>query len=211
MTGDPMNEHTDERGRTRRGRLILALIALSFVIPLLVAAWMQRVALREGVWGGTNHGELIQPPFPLRHFLLPSYQGAVFTLDDFKGEWTLLYVAPSVGECGEECARMLYYMRQVRLALNKDMQRVRRVLLAAPESPWLDGIAQEYEGMHIVFDIDGLTSLRRQLAEAAQGGTKDGIYLIDPLGNAMMVFAPQTDPRDILKDLKKLLRISKVG
>lgn len=206
-----MNENADERGRTRRGRLILVLITLVFVIPLLVAAWMQRVALQDGVWGGTNHGELIQPPFPLRDFLLPSYDGAVFTLGDLKGKWTMLYVAPAVEECSEECRRMLYYMRQVRLALNKDTQRVQRVLLAAPESPWLDEVAREYEGTRIVFDIGGPTSPRQQLVEATQGRLKAGIYLVDPLGNAMMVFAPETDPRDILKDLKKLLRISKVG
>lgn len=205
-----MTEHTGERSRTRRGRLILALIALSFVIPLLVAAWMQRVALREGVWGGTNHGALIQPPLALGNFLLPSYQGSVFTLDDLKGGWTLLYAAPSAAECDAQCGQMLYYMRQVRLALGRDMSRVQRVLVAPFDAVWLDEAAREYEGTHIVFDIGGPTSLREQLATPS-APMRPGIYLIDPLGNAMMVFAPETDPRDILKDLKKLLKISKVG
>jgi hypothetical protein len=93
------------------------------------------------------------------------------------------------------------------------MERVQRVLLAAPEAPWLQELASEYEGMHIVLDIGGPNSIVRQLAAAAPGfeAAHAGIYLVDPLGNAMMVYAPETDPRDILKDLKKLLRVSKVG
>jgi cytochrome oxidase Cu insertion factor (SCO1/SenC/PrrC family) len=195
----------DEQQRKKRGRMTLVFIALAFIVPVLVAAWMQRVALREGVWDSTNHGTLIEPPLALRDFLLPTYTGSVFTLAELKGKWTMLYVAPSPVECDAACKQAVYHMRQIRLALNKDMPRIQRVLLAAPESVWMEEIAAEYEGMHIVFDIGGSNSLWQQLEPLP------GIYLIDPLGNVMMVFAPATDPRDILKDIKKLLRISKVG
>lgn len=203
--------NTDELKKIKRGRLILVLIALVFVIPLLVAVWMHRIALQEGVWGSSNHGTLIQPPLALKDFLLPTYEGSVFTLGDLKGKWTLLYSAPSPIECDAQCKQMLYYMRQVRLALNKDMSRVQRVMLATPETVWLEDIAKEYEDMHIVFDIGGSTSLLQQLGAASADPAQAGIYLIDPLGNAMMVFPPATDPRDMLKDIKKLLRISKIG
>jgi hypothetical protein len=195
-----------EQGK-KRGRLILVLIALVFVVPLLIAAWMQRVAMDEGVWGGTQHGLLIEPPLALRDFLLPTYQGSVFTLAEFKGKWTMLYIAATPTECAAECRQAVYHMRQIRLALGKDMNRVQRVLLVTPESiAWLDEIAKEYEGMHIVLDVGAMDSLLQQLEPV-----RPGIYLLDPLANAMMIYTLGTDPRDILKDLKKLLRNSKVG
>ncbi|HEX5055552.1 MAG TPA: hypothetical protein VFX02_03555 [Gammaproteobacteria bacterium] len=187
----------------KRGRLVLVLIALIFLVPLLAAVWLQRVVSREGVWGTTNHGTLIQPPLALKDFRLPSLEGPEFTLDKLRGKWTLLYVAPSVAECDQQCLQMVYYMRQIRLSLNQDMTRVQRVLLAAPEAAWLPNIAKEYEGMHILYDTGSPASLREQL-----NPVQPGIYMIDPMANAMMIFPPDTDPRDILKDIKRLLKIS---
>ncbi len=201
----------DERARrVKRGRLTLALIALAFIAPLLVAAWMQRIAFREGVWHSTNHGTLIQPPLALADFQLPTHAGSVFMLANLKGKWTLLYSAPSASECAEPCRKAIYHMRQIRLALGREMERVQRVLLAAPESVWLGELAAEYAGMDIVLDAGSPGALLQQLMQQS-ATVRDGLYLIDPLGNVMMAYAPETDPRDILKDLKKLLRNSKVG
>src|SRR5262245_44933529 len=126
--------NTDPAEQKKRGRLTLVLIALVFIVPLLIAAWMQRVAFEEGVWGGTQHGVLIEPPLALRDFVLLTYQASVFTLAELEGKWTMLYMAGSPAECAAECRQAVYYMRQIRLALGKDMNRVQRVLLVAPES-----------------------------------------------------------------------------
>ena len=48
-----------------------------------------------------------------------------------------------------------------------------------------------------------------QLAEL-ESGTYDAV-LIDPLGNLMMVVPLDLDPRLLLKDLKKLLKLSRIG
>jgi cytochrome oxidase Cu insertion factor (SCO1/SenC/PrrC family) len=37
------------------------------------------------------------------------------------------------------------------------------------------------------------------------------IYIIDPRGNLMMSYAPNVNPKDVYKDLKKLLRGSRIG
>ncbi|HEY3486896.1 MAG TPA: hypothetical protein VGL10_02415 [Gammaproteobacteria bacterium] len=190
----------------KNGKLVLILIALAFIAPLLVAAWMLHIAQRDGVWHSTNHGTLIQPPRVLRDFLLPTYQSSVFTLANIKGKWSMLYIPSSPLECDAMCKQAIYHMRQIRLALGREMPRVQRVLLVGPESVWIEEIAAEYPDMHIVFDFGGANSLQQQLVPL-----QPGIYVLDPLGNAMMVFPPATDPRDILKDLKKMLRISKVG
>ena len=41
--------------------------------------------------------------------------------------------------------------------------------------------------------------------------TSDRIYLIDPLGNLMMSYAPDSNPKGMLQDLKRLLGLSQVG
>lgn len=37
------------------------------------------------------------------------------------------------------------------------------------------------------------------------------IYIIDPLGNLMMSYAPGAPPKGLLEDLKKLLKLSRIG
>jgi len=36
-------------------------------------------------------------------------------------------------------------------------------------------------------------------------------YIIDPLGNLMMYYPPGGDPKDMLKDLLRLLKVSQIG
>jgi cytochrome oxidase Cu insertion factor (SCO1/SenC/PrrC family) len=47
-------------------------------------------------------------------------------------------------------------------------------------------------------------------AEATVPGSA-AIWLVDPLGNVVLKFDPAVNPTLILNDLKKLLKLSKVG
>jgi hypothetical protein len=38
-----------------------------------------------------------------------------------------------------------------------------------------------------------------------------GIYLFDPLANLVMYFPPDLDPRDMVDDIKHLLKLSRIG
>ena len=38
-----------------------------------------------------------------------------------------------------------------------------------------------------------------------------GYYLIDPLGNLVMYFRPDMNPSDMVDDIKRLLRLSRIG
>ena len=51
-----------------------------------------------------------------------------------------------------------------------------------------------------VFDID-----ERLALEAGR------IYLVDPLGNLMMSYQPEDEPRGMIKDLERLLKYSGLG
>ena len=119
----------------------------------------------------------------------------------WKGRWTLLYVP--AGACADDCPRMGYVMRQLRLAQGKNIDRVQRVLvLGGDDDARRRQLAEHYPGMVLLAPAAG------PRAGLPQGGR---LYLVDPLGNLMMQYAPDSEPRGIIKDLERLLRISYVG
>ena len=48
---------------------------------------------------------------------------------------------------------------------------------------------------------------RKRPAELHAGGC----YLIDPLGNLVMYFPPGLDPKELVGDIKHLLKLSHIG
>jgi cytochrome oxidase Cu insertion factor (SCO1/SenC/PrrC family) len=205
--------------RRQRGfvnsRQALVLLALLFLMPVLVSYLMHLSA--EHGWrpaGTTNKGSLIQPPLPLT---LPaglvSATGEPVSQDFLGGKWTLVYIDDAA--CGEKCRNRLYQMRQVRLAQGENLRRVQRLFLVtgASDSTDLSTILADYPEMAAarlspdqaaaiapMFSVEGISM---------QGA--DNIYLVDPLGNLMMYYPPDIDPRGMIQDLQRLLKYSHIG
>ncbi len=204
-----------QAGHDRRQRRLLVGIALLFFAPLAVSFYLYygRDNWRPG--GRVNRGDLIDPARPLPEIPLPiaATSGAASrTSPDFlRRKWTLLYWG--TGGCDERCRVRLYDMRQVRLALNRDMTRVQRVFVA-------EGVCCDFD--YLNSQHPDLVTLR-DTAEAARllavfpaidgvaPRNADRIYLIDPLGNLMMSYAPTAKPKGMLEDIKRLLGLSSVG
>ena len=55
--------------------------------------------------------------------------------------------------------------------------------------------------------------MRKHNVSIARPGTtaEEHIYLIDPLGNLMMRFPSNPDPKLMIKDLTRLLKASQIG
>ena len=109
--------------------------------------------------------------------------------------------------CDADCERKHYFMRQVRKSQGKDQYRVERLWLltdaAAPSSDLLEAIS----GTRI--ERAASRSLAGQFP--GQGALTDHIYVVDPLGNLMMRFPRDPDPRQVIKDLQRLLKTSRIG
>jgi hypothetical protein len=45
----------------------------------------------------------------------------------------------------------------------------------------------------------------------AQQSQSEHIYIVEPLGNVMLRFPVDPDPKGIMKDLKQLLKASQIG
>jgi hypothetical protein len=191
----------DTEARRRSGRL------KAFFILLVCAAPTIAAYLAYYVWqpeGRTNYGELIEPR-PVAEAAFAAADGRAIKLADLKGKWLLLQFDDAA--CGEACARKLFNMRQARLAQGREMDRIERVWVV------LDAGATNPEVAKLIDDAQVLRA--RDSGVMAQfpapESVRDHIYVVDPLGNLMLRFPRDADPRKMMKDLSRLLKASRVG
>lgn len=192
---------------TRRiGRwTLVGLFALFFAPLLLATAWY---AFAPGYAPPSrSSGTLVEPARPLEPFRLESADGDTLTLDELRGQWYLVQFVR--GQCGEACRERLYETRQVRDALGEDRSRVRRLLVAGAgrATPGVGELLEEHPRLTVV-QGDGRGDFGRQFPADRDEAT---VFLVDPLGNLMMRFAPGLPPGDMLDDLEKLLKLSRIG
>jgi cytochrome oxidase Cu insertion factor (SCO1/SenC/PrrC family) len=185
---------------TRRSRaslwLILALTAAPVAVSyLLYYFWAPARTV--------NYGELIEPR-QLPDVPLALADGSPFRLSQLKGKWVLVSV--DSGRCDAVCDRTLLYMRQLRLTQGKEMERVERAWLIPDDFAPRAEAAAAYEGTWQVRASEALVKLF-----PAHDGPSGHIYVIDPLGNLMMRFPRDPDPRHMIRDLQRLLKASRVG
>ena len=195
-----MTEQITEQAR--RGRKQLLLLATVFLGPLVLAV----VIYYGGGWrpaGSTEHGELLLPPVKLPDTALPAVAGAEPGI--LRRKWSLIMHAAD--GCAADCQAMLYQTRQVRKALSKERDRTQRVLLMA--GPF-DRATLELQHPDLII-ITPDAPVATELAAALGSNAADFIYLADPLGNLMMRFPRATPMRAMHTDLKKLLKLSRIG
>lgn len=195
----PLPQRVDEQ--RRRGRRV-ALVIFAFCAVPAVAAWFAYF-----VWqpkSRTNYGELIEPRL-LSDPLLSGLDGRPFRLSQLHGKWVLLQI--DSGKCDELCRKKLVYMRQARLAQGKNAERVERLWLiddsAVPDSSLL----HDHPGLRVARAPRGAFALELPAAESAAAH----IYVVDPRGNLMLRFPRDADARGMLRDLSRLLAVSRVG
>jgi len=198
----------------RRQRRLLIGLALLFFAPLGVSFYLYYGPAGWRPGNRVNHGDLIDPPRPLPDLTLPIAPGAAGAGKPgmvLKGKWTLLYVG--AGSCTELCRSQLYETRQVRTALNRDMDRVQRVFVALGECCDWQFLDAQHPDLVTVSATDAAAPLLGSLPafNGIAPAAAERIYLIDPLGNLMMSYAPSAPPKGLLTDLKRLLGLSHVG
>lgn len=189
------------RQKDPAGRVQLFLISLAFFGPLILATWLYFSGGGFRPEGKTNHGQLLEPIVSLADALPDS---AIHAHNE--GHWLLVYV--NDGVCEEACNYALLTLRQSRLMLGKDMDRLVRVFLHGETAPDTVFIAGQHAGLITLTDsrLSGLFENKRP-AELAAGG----FFLVDPLGNLVMYFRPDIDPGDMVEDIEHLLELSRIG
>ena len=180
-------------------------------LSLLMAIMIAPIALSYMLfyWGApstsVNYGELLKVEQALPNIGLHKTDGEAFNIGQLRGKWVMLAV--DSGECGELCREQLYYMRQVRLMQNKKMERIERVWLIDDNKTPANGIKEDFKGT-IFINAQKSKLLKEIPAKISQ---RDHIYIIDPIGNLMMRFPKNIDPAKMAKDIKRLLKVSRIG
>jgi len=202
---------TERSTQDRRQGRLLVVLALLFFAPLGVAFYLY---YGHGAWhpgGRVNVGELVEPARPLPSLALPLLGSGNTDPNFLKHKWTLLYVG--FGPCAEDCRTRLYDTRQVRLALDRDMNRVQRVFIAGGDCCDAQFLHEQHPDLITIRASEAAAPLLALLP--GQGSVNPThaprLYLIDPLGNLMMSYAADTKAKGILEDMKRLLRLSSIG
>ena len=200
-----------EEGNNKKNKMIIVLVIVAFTSPLLLSWFIFNHTDFLEMRGTSNHGELIVPP---RHIDDLSLIDPLKSdrKESLHGKWSMVYVTEV---CDKLCMGNVYRMRQIHIAMDKHSLRVQKVLfLTRQNTNELTEMLLDFAGQQVIntdlIDTNALIEKFR-LTKSDNPLLAGRIYIIDPLGNLMMSFQPEANPRDIMKDLNKLLRASRIG
>ncbi len=192
-------------------RFAIVLVVIAFITPPVLAWYVFNYTDFLEMRGTSNKGTLIEP---VRHLddlaLIDPLNNE--RKDSLYGKWNLVYVTDV---CGKSCMDNVYLMRQIHVSMDKFSLRVQKVLLLTNQaSSELKVMLADFKGQQIInTDLINVNELlnKFRLNDDKDPLKANRIYIIDPLGNLMMSYEANVNPRDIYKDLKKLLRGSHIG
>ena len=116
------------------------------------------------------------------------------------GKWLFATYASK----GAELEDALYLMRQLNVALNRDINKLKRVVFFQDRETLANKLI-DYPRTQAIIDSEG--KLFEKLLETSNEEffLEQKIFIIDPYGRAVMFFPVSMDPKLILKDLKVLI------
>ncbi|PLW70856.1 hypothetical protein [Pseudohalioglobus lutimaris] len=212
--------------QARNNRLVLLTIAGIPLTMILAATWLWYFVINGeldlvGAIGTANSGQLVQPPRQLDDVAMTEDTGAAIRYQDLPRKWWLL-IANEGPVCDQACEHNLYLTRQIHVAMGKGFNRIGRLYLSetvagdtqlgvtelsdqlpAPPS-FEDLLATEHRGTIALALAEG--SYRSLFPEEL---TNDSTwYLVDPAGWVMMSYNDGIHYKDVISDLKFLLKNS---
>ena len=190
-----------------RSRTKLILLILMFLLPVAGSWYLVFFTdyARDGK--GAEHGELIQPPRQLENVELLRINETTSEQVSLFGKWSMLFFVD--GSCDTACEDSLYRIRQIRLATGREMQRLQRIAIIdqSESTQFSDYLSKNYPGQLYATRKDLGEDFLRKFQDQ-ETDDKSAIFLSDTRGFLMMRYPGNTDPSGIIRDLKRLLRIS---
>ncbi len=197
-------------GKSGKGNWwIFWLIVLIGVLPW-IGAWY--LVEHPGLWGDpANHGRLIQPPLAQDYDVFRPLTGGRKPLREIRGRWVLIHLIVPGDEDG--CRRLLEDTRRLHPLFNKDIPRIRRLAVWSEAQPPSAGLLKMMRADQDLYLATVPESFLQGLAAEAFGRALRCGHLVvmDPLANLMMWYDAGFDPFGLYRDLKRLLRASRIG
>ncbi len=171
---------------TRKNRVQMIAILTVALVSLGGSYLLFYFTQGSTVWGTTNNGAWVEPPMTTAEL--------GWQVEGDERVWWLWTAAPG---CAEPCQATAKDLRALHILLNREADRVRRGytnLAGNAEADWLAAFPELEE-----------------VAIASLESITPGIYIIDPLGNLVFRYPLDSEPKPILEDLKRLLKVSQIG
>lgn len=205
-----MISNVEEKFDDKSSYKTLWVMLILFGLPYLAALYFY-LYQDEINFSYSNNGELVSPVRPLENYLLKDINNKDIWFSSFKGKWLFIMIGDS--SCDHICQSNMYKMRQIRKAVGQDRQRVDRIFFLNDDNAMgeFNQKLKEYPGMHVIKNsgeeyfkfLSGLLIDNNKMMNR--------IYIIDPLGNFMMAYQQDAAAEHILEDLRRLLKVSKLG
>ena len=187
-----------------RNKIYLSIILLTPPAVLLLSwLYFTQIFDPDGSYDGKTrqNGVFFKSYFNFNQF--KNSQGNDDILEFEDGKWVLsVYVTNA-----DKSSDSIYLMRQLNVALNRDINKLKRVIFYSNKmlEGDLDKIKADYPRVEIVEDKNGVLLNVLERNSKLNFNDENPIFVIDPYGRAVMYFDPNTDPKLILKDLKVLI------
>jgi len=188
------------------GRIKLLAIVLVCSLPFLLAYFAFYVVRPHGE---ASFGALMVPAREMPLMDATTLDGESLPLSSLKGQWLLIKV--DGGACVKDCQKQLMTLRQLRLTLAKDMERVDWVWLINDQAPVQEALRLNLQKDKATVLRVAPTVLQQWFTPMTAAHLEASIFVVDPMGNAMMRFPAQVDTAAAAKarrDLEHLLRAS---
>ena len=178
----------------RKGRWQLILVLLVAIGPMILATSMYKFKF----WVPENrsfHGELFGN----------GQSRADLGVQADESRWQLLVSAPQA--CEAQCQHLVYLARQIQIGLGRDASRASHALAAAQplDAGYSARLAREYPQLQRY----PLELPRYQ--KTAPGIEAPQLWIVDPHGNLVLRYGVDVNGKDLLKDLRQLLKLSNIG
>ena len=182
-------------------KVVCALLALCLAPPLLAMVLLYFAP--PGIMGDSSHGTLIDSTDALPDIALGDPRGQVH--GHLHGKWSLLYLGAP--HCADPCQGELHRMRAAWLSLGSRAQRVQRIYILPAGAPAGRELMELLRGLpgHLLWR---LPAANPRITSLFQDAT---LVLLDPNGLPVIRYPADIRPVDIARDLKRLLRASRIG
>ncbi|MFL1493724.1 hypothetical protein ACMSI6_02045 [Pseudomonas antarctica] len=178
----------------RKGRWQLILILMMVIGPMALATFMYKLQF----WVPDNrsyHGELIGN----------GQTRADIGVQADEDRWQLLVTAPTA--CAAECQQLVYLARQLQISLGRDASRASHALASAQP------VSSDYEAK-LKAEYPQLQRYPLDLSTFSKGAVVPGdaqLWIVDPHGNLVLRYDARVKGKDLLNDLRLLLKLSNIG
>jgi hypothetical protein len=188
-------------------RTKFVMIFLLFSVPF-IASTITFLVWKPSVTN--NYGELFSPIIALPETKLVRIDGDTANKEliekSLRGKWLML--TRDSGACETACQKKLYAMRQARLSIGREQDRVVRVVLVDDDIAPGAALVKEFQGT-IWISAKALPWLAK--LPSAEADARNNLYGVDTLGNVFIRYNADPDIKRMMKDFQQVLKASQIG